>query len=150
MRQVPIFFLAITLLLAAVLIATGLHHRKTGIPRMYRETISRHRETSRTGMRITQLPKGSTRTCTTSTPQPGNTTAARDALNHAFIANRTTIEFPFNRSEAEAAVREAFPNATEEQINRWLSAPDTARITSDGEELFFYDTVANIRTTTRR
>ena len=104
-----------------------------------------HRQTSHTRTRITRPPNTLYTDAYTQYTADGNTSAARDALNHAFIANRTTIEFPFNRSEAEAAVREAFPNATADQINRWLSAHDAARITSDGDELFFYDTVANIR-----
>ena len=104
-----------------------------------------HRPTSRTGTRTTRPPPGSITTGTTRYTAAGNTSAARDALNHAFIAYRTIIEFPLNRTDAEAAVRAAFPDASADQVNAWLSARDTARITSDGEERFFYDTVANIR-----
>jgi transglutaminase-like putative cysteine protease len=56
-----------------------------------------------------------------------------------------TLEFPFNRTDAESAIWQAFPNATPDQIDQWLSARDAAKITSDGKELFFWDTVGNIR-----
>ena len=144
MRQLPVSFLAMSVLIAAALLTTGCITAPPASPAASGDTLRAQADVAYQNANYKTAEQLYTDAYTQYTAD-GNTSAARDALNHAFIANRTTIEFPFNRSEAEAAVREAFPNATADQINRWLSAHDAARITSDGDELFFYDTVANIR-----
>ncbi|MGD0079202.1 MAG: transglutaminase domain-containing protein [Methanoregula sp.] len=144
MRQIPVSFLAITVLIIAALLTAGCTTGQPASPAASGDALLVQADLAYRNanyMTAAQLYNDSYTQYTAA----GNTSAARDALNHEFTAYRMIIEFPLNRTDAESAVRAAFPDASADQVNAWLSARDTARITSDGRELFFYDTVANIR-----
>ncbi len=70
---------------------------------------------------------------------PDKARAARDAM---FRANRTYIEYSFNRSAAEAALREKVPGITDEAITDWLENR-AQKIVSENETLYFYDVAGN-------
>ncbi|MDN7025773.1 transglutaminase domain-containing protein [Methanoculleus sp. FWC-SCC1] len=72
----------------------------------------------------------------------GDADTALLARNAIFRTNRTIMEYPFGRSDAEAAMREAIPGITEEQIRNWLDHR-AQTIVSDGETLYFYDVGAD-------
>ena len=74
----------------------------------------------------------------------GNAASALKARDKASIARRMTIEFPLNRTQAEQAIAAAFPDVPAERRAGWLSDNQSIKIRSDGEELFFFDTVGNI------
>ncbi|MDD1724454.1 MAG: transglutaminase-like domain-containing protein [Methanospirillum sp.] len=75
----------------------------------------------------------------------GDTEAALKARDRVTTSRMLTLEFPYNRSTVEEEVAKAFPDASPEEIARWLDANMTATINSDGEILYFSDTVSNIR-----
>ncbi len=72
----------------------------------------------------------------------GDTATARAARNAMFLANRTIMEFPYNRSDAEAAMREAAPGITDDQVRDWLDTR-AQTIVSDDEVLYFCDVGAD-------
>lgn len=62
--------------------------------------------------------------------------------NAMFTANRTYAEFSFDEAAARDSLRERVPGITEEEIDRWL-ADEAQTLQSDGETLYFSDTVKN-------
>lgn len=54
-------------------------------------------------------------------------------------------EFPLNRKEVETAINETFPGVPAERRASWLSPDKNQVIKSDGRDLYFADTVSNIR-----
>ena len=108
MRKAPLSFLAITVLIAAALLIAGCITGQPAPPAASGDALRAQADVAYRNANFRIAEQLDTDAYTQYTAA-GNTTAARDALNHAFIANRTTIEFPFNRSGAEAAVRAAFP-----------------------------------------
>ncbi|MCK8517418.1 transglutaminase-like domain-containing protein [Methanoculleus sp. 7T] len=72
----------------------------------------------------------------------GDLDKARTARDAMFRANRTYIEYPFNRSAAEAALREKIPGITDESIADWLDNR-AQKIVSENETLYFNDVAGN-------
>jgi|GEM_PF-164051 len=72
----------------------------------------------------------------------GNLDKARIARDAMFRANRTYSEYPFNRSAAEAALRESVPGITDENITDWLDTR-AQTIISENETLYFCDVAGN-------
>ena len=72
----------------------------------------------------------------------GDLDKARTARDAMFRANRTYIEYPLNRSAAEAALREKIPGITDESIADWLDNR-AQKIVSEDETLYFYDVAGN-------
>ena len=60
------------------------------------------------------------------------------ARNGMFRATRATIEYPFNRTAAEAEMQEKIPSLTEADMNAWLDGRGQT-IASEGEILYFED-----------
>ena len=58
------------------------------------------------------------------------------ARNGMFRAKRAIIEYPHNRTAAEAAMQAAVPSLTKADMNAWLDE-DAQTIVSDGETLYF-------------
>jgi hypothetical protein len=75
----------------------------------------------------------------------GETAAALRARDRVTTAQVMTKEFPYNRSAVEQEVAAAFPDASAAERAGWLDGKMTATIRSDGEVLYFEDTVSNIR-----
>jgi len=75
----------------------------------------------------------------------GNTAAALQARNKAFTAQRMFIEFSLNRTAAEQVITGEFPDASAGEKAGWLLDNQTIWIRSDGEKIYFSDTVGNIR-----
>ena len=67
------------------------------------------------------------------------------ALQWAVKAERITLEFPYNRSQAAEILRESFPACDNSTISSWLDSPNNERIMCDGEYLYFGDLAANFR-----
>jgi len=74
----------------------------------------------------------------------GDTDKALTARNAIFRANRTYIEYPFDRAAAEAALREKIPGITDAAIAEWLDTR-AQTIVSENETLYFYDVAGNYR-----
>ena len=72
----------------------------------------------------------------------GDLDKARTARDAMFRANRTYIEYPLNRSAAEAALRERVPGITDASIADWLDNR-AQTIVSEGEALYSYDVAGN-------
>ena len=75
----------------------------------------------------------------------GNAAKAKEALNKASLSARMFVEFPYNQSVMAAMIDEAYPSASAGQKETWLSCKTGQCITSDGETLYFTDTVGNVR-----
>jgi transglutaminase-like putative cysteine protease len=75
----------------------------------------------------------------------GNETGYIRARDMVFSSTGAGTSFPFNRSEIEAEVALAFPNASADQQTAWLDAPMTATLDSEGEVWYFSDTIHNIK-----
>lgn len=75
----------------------------------------------------------------------GDLAGAKKALNRGSHTLRVTGEFPLNRTEVETAINETFPGVTAEIRAGWLSPDKSQVIRSDGRDLYFADTVSNIR-----
>jgi transglutaminase-like putative cysteine protease len=74
--------------------------------------------------------------------EAGDMESARQARDAMIRANRTVLEYPFNASAAETALRESVPGITDDEVSTWLE--DRAqRIVSDNETLYFYDAAKN-------
>jgi len=137
---ITIFFLLAT----AILVAGCTSGQKVPTPASTADTLSTQAGVEfahanyRTAMNLYTLAYGNYTAA-------GNTAAALKARDNAFTSRRMTIEFPYNRTAVEQAVEEAFPNASAGQKAGWLLDNRTIRIRSDGEELYFSDTVNNIR-----
>ena len=54
------------------------------------------------------------------------------------------LEFPLNRSAAESEIMRAYPEFSAREIADLLSEEKSIRRVSDGEHLYFSDTVSNI------
>jgi transglutaminase-like putative cysteine protease/uncharacterized protein YxeA len=74
-----------------------------------------------------------------------NAARAKEALNMASRSVRMYVEFPYNQSVMAAMIDEAYPAASAGQKETWLSCTTGQCITSDGETLYFSDTVGNVR-----
>ncbi len=72
----------------------------------------------------------------------GDLDKARTARDAMFRANRTYIEYPLNRSAAEAALAERVPGITDASIADWLDNRAQA-IVSENETLYFDDVAGN-------
>jgi len=72
----------------------------------------------------------------------GDTDKALTARNAIFRANRTYMEYMFDRSAAEAALREKVPGITDAGIADWLDTR-AQKIVSENETLYFYDVAGN-------
>ena len=72
----------------------------------------------------------------------GDLDKARTARDAMFRANRTYIEYPLNRSAAEAALAERVPGITDASIADWLDNR-AQTIVSEGEALYSYDVAGN-------
>lgn len=72
----------------------------------------------------------------------GNLDKARAARDAMFRANRTYLEYPFDRAAAEAALREKVPGITDEKIADWLDNR-AQKIVSENETLYFCDVAGN-------
>lgn len=67
------------------------------------------------------------------------------ARDMEFMSIGAGNDFPYNRSEIEAAMAQAFPGATAAQRDAWLDAPMTATLESETGIWYFYDTIHNIK-----
>lgn len=65
-----------------------------------------------------------------------DTKNALAARNGMLRANRMTMEFPFDRSGAEADLKAKVPGITDAEVNEWLSER-AQTIESDGETLYY-------------
>jgi transglutaminase-like putative cysteine protease len=74
-----------------------------------------------------------------------NTAGAKKAFDKASVSVRLTGEFPYNRSEIVAVIDEIFPDVSAERKAGWLPCDQSQCIESDGEVLYFANTVNNIR-----
>lgn len=72
----------------------------------------------------------------------GDTEKALAARNGIFRANRTYLEFPFDRSAAEAAMRERIPGITDAEIADWLDNR-AQMLVSENETLYYFDVAGN-------
>ncbi len=72
----------------------------------------------------------------------GDAAKALTARNAIFRANRTYMEYPFDRAAAEAALRERIPGITDAAIAEWLDTR-AQTIVSENETLYFYDVTGN-------
>ncbi|WP_243668354.1 hypothetical protein [Methanoculleus chikugoensis] len=72
----------------------------------------------------------------------GDTNKALTARNAIFQANRTYTEYQFDRSAAEAALRERVPGITDAAIAEWLDTR-AQKLVSENETLYFYDVAGN-------
>jgi len=72
----------------------------------------------------------------------GDTDKALTARNAIFRANRTYMEYPFDRAAAEAALRERVPGITDAAIADWLENR-AQKLVSENETLYFYDVAGN-------
>jgi len=72
----------------------------------------------------------------------GDADKALMARNAIFRANRTYMEYPFDRSAAEAALRERVPGITDAAIAEWLDTR-AQTIVSENETLYYTDVAAN-------
>ena len=72
----------------------------------------------------------------------GDADKALTARNAIFRANRTYLEYLFDRSAAEAALRERVPGITDAAIAEWLDTR-AQTIVSENETLYFYDVAMN-------
>jgi transglutaminase-like putative cysteine protease len=75
----------------------------------------------------------------------GNTAASLKARDGAFLSMRMIMEFPYNRSAVEQEIATAYPDASAAVRAGWLDGKMIASIKSEGEVLFFFDTINNIR-----
>jgi hypothetical protein len=67
------------------------------------------------------------------------------ARDMAFLSSGAGNTFPYNRSEIEAEMAQAFPNASAAQRDAWLDAPMTATLYSEGQVWYFSETIFNIK-----
>lgn len=74
----------------------------------------------------------------------GDAAAARTALHGRIRAERMVFEFPFNLSAMQAAIDETFPGIPTGRKAAWLSPSQSQQIVSDGEVLYYENTVRNI------
>jgi len=74
----------------------------------------------------------------------GNAAGARTALNGRMRAERMVLEFPFNMTAIQSELDSAFPDIPAEQKAAWLSPGQSQQIVSDGEVLYYENTIANI------
>lgn len=74
----------------------------------------------------------------------GNAAGAQTALNGRMRAERMVLEFPFSLTAIQAAVNESFPDVPAERKAAWLSPGESQQIVSDGEVLYYENTLANI------
>ncbi|MBP7410532.1 MAG: transglutaminase domain-containing protein [Methanoculleus sp.] len=72
----------------------------------------------------------------------GDTDKALTARNAIFRANRTVMEYPFDRAAAEAALRERVPGITDAAIAEWLENR-AQTIVSENETLYYLDVAEN-------
>ncbi|MDD4568192.1 MAG: transglutaminase-like domain-containing protein [Methanoculleus chikugoensis] len=72
----------------------------------------------------------------------GDTDKALTARNAIFRANRTYMEYPFDRAAAEAALRERVPGITDAAIADWLENR-AQKLVSENETFYFYDVAEN-------
>jgi len=72
----------------------------------------------------------------------GDTDKALTARNAIFRTNRTVMEYPLDRSAAEAALQERVPGITDAAIAEWLDAR-AQTIVSENETLYYLDVAGN-------
>ncbi len=72
----------------------------------------------------------------------GDLDKALTARNAIFRANRTVMEYPFDRAAAEAALRERVPGITDAAIAEWLDTR-AQTIVSENETLYYLDVAEN-------
>ncbi|MEN6513772.1 transglutaminase-like domain-containing protein [Methanoculleus sp.] len=72
----------------------------------------------------------------------GDADKALTARNAIFRANRTYMEYPFDRAAAEAALRERIPGITDAAIAEWLDTR-AQTIVSENETLYYLDVAEN-------
>jgi transglutaminase-like putative cysteine protease len=70
---------------------------------------------------------------------------AWDALQWSIKADRVTLEYPFNRSQATELLIQTYPSVERATIDTWLDAPNTEKIVSDGETLYFMGIASNFQ-----
>ncbi|HJH27773.1 MAG TPA: transglutaminase [Methanophagales archaeon] len=75
----------------------------------------------------------------------GDDQKARQSLLEMFKMKWITLEFPYNESEAEELIMENFPNVSQDRREPWLAEGYLQTLTSDGEKLYFWAFVSNIR-----
>jgi len=74
----------------------------------------------------------------------GDAVSARTALHGRIRAERMIYEFPSNLSAMQAAIDETFPDIPAGRKAAWLSPSQSQQIVSDGEVLYYENTVRNI------
>jgi len=72
----------------------------------------------------------------------GDADKALMARNGIFRANRTYLEYPFDRSAAEAALRASVPGITDAEIAEWLDNR-AQKLISENETLYYTDVAGN-------
>jgi len=72
----------------------------------------------------------------------GDTDKALTARNAIFRTNRTVMEYPLDRSAAEAALQERVPGITDAAIAEWLDTR-AQTIVSENETLYYLDVAGN-------
>lgn len=77
--------------------------------------------------------------------EAGDHTGFIKARDMIFLSTGAGVTFPYNRTEIEAEMALAFPNETAEQRKKWLDAPMTATLQSEGETWYFSDTIHNVK-----
>jgi hypothetical protein len=75
----------------------------------------------------------------------GDKASALKARDMAFLAFGADGDFPYSRSAADGELAKALPDASASQRAAWLDEPDMATIRRNGEVLYFFDTVNNVR-----
>ncbi|WP_319579418.1 transglutaminase domain-containing protein [uncultured Methanospirillum sp.] len=75
----------------------------------------------------------------------GDRAAYIRARDMSFLSTNAGTNFPYNRSEIETEMAQAFPNASAAQRDAWLDAPMTATLKSEGEVWYFSETIHNVR-----
>lgn len=75
----------------------------------------------------------------------GDKASSLKARDRVFQSLGAAADFPLNRSQADAALAQALPDATAAQRLAWLDEPNMATIRRNGEVLYFSDTVNNVK-----
>jgi transglutaminase-like putative cysteine protease len=74
----------------------------------------------------------------------GNTSAALEARNGRFRADRMVLEYPYDLAGVMAAINETFPDVPAIRKAGWIAPGVSQQIVSDGEVRYYEGTVKNI------
>jgi len=75
----------------------------------------------------------------------GDKASSLKARDRVFQSLGAAADFPLNRSQADAALAAALPDATAAQRSAWLDEPNMATIKRNGEVLYYSDTASNVK-----